>query len=515
MATRNTYFIPDNFIEDEKVLNGRFKKRNFIEACVLTVPLFFFFYFLQWATGIGWSILGYVAAFSIIGVFTFCIVGYNGDSWGETIMLAIRFRKNKYSISRYNPRIKTELTAEYLRNPMKNSRAEMLKNFIKNFNDALAGTKNSGEISDNLLSDKVIFYYEEDENIVAKPQSLKRPDELKADAKIAKKKQREKIRKQKEYLMTLGPRERKIKRAEFKAENLREREAFQREQKAKLDKYYAAVAAREIDEATKIKEQQDIESVQKQKELTKKQLARKKEKEHKKALKEQRRINTLREKEEARAEKERLKQEKKNDNGLVSLLKGLFGKKSEKKGVEGTQGQSPELEKKDNQKSMPVIDLNIDFSSAGKPNVVEEPKPAVMNGSEPEEGEKKDSVQEHQVISHNEAQVVTEEVSAMSELKEQQQKSAPKTPSVDMAKLINHGNAKAREQDAGSENTEVQSDKRKLFSAEESENAASQKIPMFGIWAKPFRGTVNSSGGFMTPYSLENTQKKGDENDEV
>lgn len=505
MATRNTYFIPDNFIEDEKVLNGRFKKRNFIEACVLTVPLFFFFYFIQWATGISWKVFGYVAAFSVIAVFVFAIVGYNGDSWGETILLAIRFRKNKYSISRYNPRIKTELTAEYLRNPMKNSRAEMLKNFIKNFNDALAGTKNSSEISDNLLSDKVIFYYEEDENIVEKPQSLKRPDELKADAKIAKKKQKEKIRKQKEYLMTLGPRERKIKRAEFKAENLREREAFQREQKAKLDKYYAAVAAREIDEATKIKEQQDVENIQKQKELTQKQLARKKAREHKKALMEQRRINTLREKEEARAERERLKQEKKGGSGLTGLLKGITDKRKSGKVVDDSPEQPSELEKKDGKETMPVIDLHMDFSSVGETTAVEEQKPE-MGGEEKSE-------QSAQVVPHDNAQVAVETVVTMSETEEAMQESALNPLSVDMAKLLNH--TKNIEQDAGSANKEAQIEMQKKVPVNGSENTMKQKMPMFGIWAKPFRGTANSGGGFMTPYSLESTTKKGDENDEV
>lgn len=491
MATRNTYFIPDNFIEDEKVLNGRFKKRNFIEACALTVPMFFFFYFIQWATGIGWNVLGYVAAFSIIAVFALAIVGYNGDSWGETILLAIRFRKNKYSISRYNPRIKTELTAEYLRNPMKNSRAEMLKNFIKNFNDALAGTKNSSEISDSLLSDKVIFYYEEDENIVEKPQSLKRPDELKADAKIAKKKQKEKIRKQKEYLMTLGPRERKIKRAEFKAENLREREAFQREQKAKLDKYYAAVAAREIDEATKIKEQQDIANIQKQKELTQKQLDRKKARDHKKALMEQRRINTLREKEEARAERERLKQEKQGGSGLKGLLKGFADKEKSEKAVEEGPVHTNEPEKKDGKETMPVIDLNMDFSSASETTAVKEQKP--------EMGEEEKPAQKPQVAPHDIDSVTVETETTASESKEPIQESVPNPLSVDMAKLINH--AKTNEQESDS--------------AKDSENTVKQKMPMFGIWAKPFRGTANSGGGFMTPYSLEDTTKKGDEDDNV
>lgn len=507
MATRNTYFIPDNFIEDEKVLNGRFKKRNFIEACALTVPMFFFFYFIQWATGIGWNVLGYVAAFSIIAVFALAIVGYNGDSWGETILLAIRFRKNKYSISRYNPRIKTELTAEYLRNPMKNSRAEMLKNFIKNFNDALAGTKNSSEISDSLLSDKVIFYYEEDENIVEKPQSLKRPDELKADAKIAKKKQKEKIRKQKEYLMTLGPRERKVKRAEFKAENLREREAFQREQKAKLDRYYAAVAAREIDEATRIKEQQDIANIQKQKELTQKQLARKKAREHKQALMEQRRINTLREKEEARAERERLKQEKQGGSGskLKGLLKGIADKKKSEKAVEEGPVHTNEPEKKDGKETMPVIDLNMDFSSASETTAVKEQKP--------EMGEEEKPAQKPQIAPHDIDSVTVETETTVPETKEPMQESVPNPLSVDMAKLINH--TKTNEHGTDSANKEIQSEKQKQIPAKDAENTVKQKMPMFGIWAKPFRGTTNSGGGFMTPYSLEDTTKKGDEDDNV
>lgn len=503
MATRNTYFIPENFVEDEKVLNGRFKKRNFIEACVLTVPMFFFFYFIQWATGIGWSILGYVTAFTLIGVFTFAIIGYNGDSWGETILLAIRFRKNRYSISRYNPRIKTELTAEYLRNPMKNSRAEMLKNFIKNFNDALAGTRNSGEISDELLSDKVIFYYEEDENIVAKPQSLKRPDELKEEAKLAKKKRKEKRRKQKEYLMTLGPRERKIKRAEFRAEELREKEEFQRQQKEKLNRYYAAVAARELDEALKVKEQQDVESVQKQKEMTQKQLDRQKAKEHKKALLEQRRINTLREKEEAKAAKERAKQEKAatskkdgkkaSDNAVPKtggFLKGKWPKKSQtekKKPVpeEGKPKEANNQEHNPESVEMPVIDINLEIKSDAMASTSEDAKPDIV------EVDKK-----------------VEQDSTVSEAKETQKIPVREKPSVPIKESVSSTDEGPMVEETGDVPEAEESAMAQNISSVEHE------VPQFGIWGNPFKGTIKNSGGFMTPYSLNGTSEEGDEKDD-
>ena len=36
MAQRKVYYIPDNFVDDEKIFGGKFRKRNFIEAVIFT-----------------------------------------------------------------------------------------------------------------------------------------------------------------------------------------------------------------------------------------------------------------------------------------------------------------------------------------------------------------------------------------------------------------------------------------------------------------------------------------------
>lgn len=39
MAQRKVYYIPDNFVDDEKIFGGKFRKRNFIEAVIFTLPV--------------------------------------------------------------------------------------------------------------------------------------------------------------------------------------------------------------------------------------------------------------------------------------------------------------------------------------------------------------------------------------------------------------------------------------------------------------------------------------------
>ena len=141
MAQRKVYYIPDNFVDDEKIFGGKFRKRNFIEAVIFTLPVLGLFWLINWATGIGWGTLFYPTFLFGIATFFLFIIGYNGDSWGETLLLAQKFRSNKFNISTYNPRVKTELTADYLANPNANSKAEAIRNFIKNLNDVLAGAR--------------------------------------------------------------------------------------------------------------------------------------------------------------------------------------------------------------------------------------------------------------------------------------------------------------------------------------------------------------------------------------
>lgn len=309
MAQRKVYYIPDNFVDDEKIFGGKFRKRNFIEAVIFTLPVLGLFWLINWATGIGWGTLFYPTFLFGIATFFLFIIGYNGDSWGETLLLAQKFRSNKFNISTYNPRIKTELTADYLANPNANSKAEAIRNFIKNLNDVLAGARGQSEIADDLTSDKTILWYVEDEGIIEKPESLKTAAEIKQEEKDAKKAAKLEKKKQKEYLSTLGPKERKIAKARFKAQALEKAERDRKRREEELRIYNEAIAKREKEEAEKAKEEQTLSQLAKDKENNKKLSARQAAAQRRAEIKKLRRENTLREKEEAKAAKKKAKED--------------------------------------------------------------------------------------------------------------------------------------------------------------------------------------------------------------
>lgn len=309
MAQRKVYYIPDNFVDDEKIFGGKFRKRNFIEAVIFTLPVLGLFWLINWATGIGWGTLFYPTFLFGIATFFLFIIGYNGDSWGETLLLAQKFRSNKFNISTYNPRVKTELTADYLANPNANSKAEAIRNFIKNLNDVLAGARGQSEIADDLTSDKTILWYVEDEGIIEKPESLKTAAEIKQEEKDAKKAAKLEKKKQKEYLSTLGPKERKIAKARFKAQALEKAERDRKRREEELRIYNEAIAKREKEEAEKAKEEQTLSQLEKDKENNKKLSARQAVAQRRAEIKKLRRENTLREKEEAKAAKKKVKED--------------------------------------------------------------------------------------------------------------------------------------------------------------------------------------------------------------
>ena len=309
MAQRKVYYIPDNFVDDEKIFGGKFRKRNFIEAVIFTLPVLGLFWLINWATGIGWGTLFYPTFLFGIATFFLFIIGYNGDSWGETLLLAQKFRSSKFNISTYNPRVKTELTADYLANPNANSKAEAIRNFIKNLNDVLAGARGQSEIADDLTSDKTILWYVEDEGIIEKPESLKTAAEIKQEEKDAKKAAKLEKKKQKEYLSTLGPKERKIAKARFKAQALEKAERDRKRREEELRIYNEAIAKREKEEAEKAKEEQTLSQLEKDKESNKKLSARQAAAQRRAEIKKLRRENTLREKEEAKAVKKKAKED--------------------------------------------------------------------------------------------------------------------------------------------------------------------------------------------------------------
>ena len=308
MAKRNTYNIPDNFVDDEKIFGGKFRKRNFIEGIAVALPIFGIFYLINWATNIGWGTLAYPAGLCIAGGFFLGNIGYNGDSWGETFLLAQKFRTNPYNISTFNPRVKTELTADYLANPTGNSKAEAIRKFINSINETLAGAKGQSEISDDLTSDKTILYYLEDEGIVEKPKELKTAAEIKADAKQAKREAARLKKAQREYLMTLGPKERKIAKAKFKAEALEKAEKERKQREADLKIYKEAVEKREKEEAEKARIELGKKNAERDKKRQEKAAKKKADAEHRAELKRLRMENIKKEKEAIQAEKAKLRE---------------------------------------------------------------------------------------------------------------------------------------------------------------------------------------------------------------
>ena len=359
MAQRKVYYIPDNFVDDEKIFGGKFRKRNFIEAVIFTLPVLGLFWLINWATGIGWGTLFYPTFLFGIATFFLFIIGYNGDSWGETLLLAQKFRSNKFNISTYNPRVKTELTADYLANPNANSKAEAIRNFIKNLNDVLAGARGQSEIADDLTSDKTILWYVEDEGIIEKPESLKTAAEIKQEEKDAKKAAKLEKKKQKEYLNTLGPKERKIAKARFKAQALEKAERDRKRREEELRIYNEAIAKREKEEAEKAKEEQTLSQLEKDKENNKKLSARQAAAQRRAEIKKLRRENTLREKEEAKAEKKKPKEDALDNKQAEKEAK----KKTSPKKKQATQNKAgvaaaPSVQQKEQPKKPLLVNLD-------------------------------------------------------------------------------------------------------------------------------------------------------------
>lgn len=372
MAQRKVYYIPDNFVDDEKIFGGKFRKRNFIEAVIFTLPVLGLFWLINWATGIGWGTLFYPTFLFGIATFFLFIIGYNGDSWGETLLLAQKFRSNKFNISTYNPRVKTELTADYLANPNANSKAEAIRNFIKNLNDVLAGARGQSEIADDLTSDKTILWYVEDEGIIEKPESLKTAAEIKQEEKDAKKAAKLEKKKQKEYLSTLGPKERKIAKARFKAQALEKAERDRKRREEELRIYNEAIAKREKEEAEKAKEEQTLSQLEKDKESNKKLSARQAAAQRRAEIKKLRRENTLREKEEAKAAKKKAKED------------ALAKKQAEK-----------EAKKKTSPKKKQAIQNKAGVAAAPSVQQKEEPKkPLLINLDKVSKKEKQQATQQ-------------------------------------------------------------------------------------------------------------------------
>ena len=260
----NIYAIPKNSFDTGYVFGGQFKTRNFVEGVVVTLPFLGIFLY-------GWAKLGLdfesTVAYCFIlcaAVFVSVVHGVGGDSLFEFIARVVKFRQNR-RISKYNPRIKTELEPDYLLHDDTMLPKEKLKRALENIKSKVVGGSDE-PISADITDEDLQVYYDDDEDFVEKPDELKSKAELKAEAK-------QRAKEEKKFIKSLPRNQRRMARAELKRKHKEEAEAAkkreeEREQmiqeaiKHRLEKAYLVNAAQVRAHLTALERQRVLEQTQ-------------------------------------------------------------------------------------------------------------------------------------------------------------------------------------------------------------------------------------------------------------
>ena len=239
----NVYMIPKNSFDTGYVFGGAFKTKNFIEGVVVAIP--FLGIFIYGWTQLGWDVESTVAYAAIVcaGVFVAVSHGVGDDSFFEFLAHVIHFRKSR-RISKYNPRIKTELEPDYLLKESGMLPKEKLKEAWENFKKKVLGGSD-GPISADITADDLQIYYDDDEDFVEKPDELKTKAELKAEAK-------QRAKEEKAYINSLPRNQRRAARAALKQKHKEEAEAKKR-QEEEHEKMVQERIKRRIEKAERVK----------------------------------------------------------------------------------------------------------------------------------------------------------------------------------------------------------------------------------------------------------------------
>lgn len=239
----NVYMIPKNSFDTGYVFGGAFKTKNFIEGVVVAIP--FLGIFIYGWTQLGWDVESTVAYAAIVcaGVFVAVSHGVGDDSFFEFLAHVIHFRKSR-RISKYNPRIKTELEPDYLLKESGMLPKEKLKEAWENFKKKVLGGSD-GPISADITADDLQIYYDDDEDFIEKPDELKTKAELKAEAK-------QRAKEEKEYINSLPRNQRRAARATLKQKHKEEAEA-KKHQEEEHEKMVQERIKRRIEKAERIK----------------------------------------------------------------------------------------------------------------------------------------------------------------------------------------------------------------------------------------------------------------------
>lgn len=239
----NIYAIPKNSFDTGYVFGGQFKTRNFVEGVVVTLPFLGIFLY-------GWAKLGLdfesTVAYCFIlcaAVFVSVVHGVGGDSLFEFIARVVKFRQNR-RISKYNPRIKTELEPDYLLHDDTMLPKEKLKRALENIKSKVVGGSDE-PISADITDDDLQVYYDDDEDFVEKPDELKSKAELKAKAK-------QRAKEEKEFIKSLPRNQRRMARAELKRKHKEEAEAAKKREEERERMIQEAIKRR-LEKAERVK----------------------------------------------------------------------------------------------------------------------------------------------------------------------------------------------------------------------------------------------------------------------
>lgn len=167
----------------------------------------------------------------------------------EFIQRVIRFRQSR-RISKYNPRIKTELEPEYLIHDGRMLPKDKLKQMLGTVKGKVLGEEN-GPISSDITDEELKVFYDDDYGFLEKPDALKSKAELRAEAK-------QRAKEEKEYINSLPRSERKAAREEIKRKREQE-EAEKKAKEAERERIINEAIKKRLDKAERVKTAQYYE----------------------------------------------------------------------------------------------------------------------------------------------------------------------------------------------------------------------------------------------------------------
>lgn len=184
-----TYVIPENFIDTGRCFNGMFRTRNLLEGIVLAGPIAYLLAHTNLETNQKIILIAIIAG----GLFLGCINGINGDSLFEFIIHAFNYKEKK-RVAKYNSRVKFEASPQYLTKNDKEVPRDKIMRVVENFN--IEEEDISRDVYDPIKKE----VFEDDLDVLEKPDDLKSKKELRKEAKIRKTEEKNRKKAEKEKI---------------------------------------------------------------------------------------------------------------------------------------------------------------------------------------------------------------------------------------------------------------------------------------------------------------------------